>query len=122
MNVKEFIYKTFTDAGLKTSLNADANLGERFSTYSTVITPNYLGSSEVKTGLESVDIVFNCYGSSNDKAYRETRAVQELIERFTQISSDIHSTEVYNIQDLPIMDGLYGSTFIATVIYYYRSL
>ena len=118
MNIEEYIYKKFTEAGLKTSSNADATFSGPFSTYTLLdITPNYYGASEVKTSYESATLSFNCYGKTKGQAYTQVRSVASCLSELQESSSEVDSSLVYGIQVLPNMDGLAGYTVMATIIY-----
>jgi hypothetical protein len=117
--IEEFIYLKLKEAGLKTSSNSDEILDTNFSIYNLLsLDPNYLGSSSVKTGTESAVFSFNCFGSTKGKAYAEVRAVTAAIESFPKISEDVTTSTVYDIQALPVLDGLHGYTVLATIVYF----
>jgi hypothetical protein len=119
MNIEELIVQKFKELGLKTSSNSNDVLGTNFSIYNLLdLDPNHLGSSSVKTGVESATLSFNCYGTKKGIAYNEARAVTAAIEAFPQISANVNTSVVYGIQSLPVMDGLFGYTLMATIVYF----
>jgi hypothetical protein len=118
MNIEEYIYEKFSEAGLKTSSNADATFTGPFSTYQLLdITLNYYGSTELETRYESATLSFNCYGKTKSQAYTEVRSVARCLSKLEESSSEVDSSLVYGIQVLPTMDGLAGYTVMATIIY-----
>lgn len=118
MNIEEFVYAQLTAAGLKTSSNADAAIKSKFSIYNLIdLEPNYLGSATVKTNYEQATLSFNCFGATKGEAYNEVRAVEKCLSALQENSSDVDSSLVYGIQNLPKMDGLFGYTVMATIVY-----